>query len=75
MMGEVATSKSDLLKEHREYKEKYLALRAGNPDKDHYRMKMQKIEDMLKSDKFHLMFNDEMQRNPEIHKPHPFTNK
>lgn len=74
-MGEVNSSKSDLLKEHRELKEAYNSMRSGNPDKEIYLMKMKKIEDMLKSDKFTLMFNDDMQRNPEIHKPHPFTNK
>lgn len=75
MMGEVATSKQDLIKQHRELKEKLNSARAGNPDKDTYRMKIQHIEDCLKSDKFTQMFGDDMQKPPEASKPHPYTNK
>ena len=50
-------------------------MRGGNPDKQILQMKLCKLEDMLKSDKYNILFNEDMQRNPEIHKPHPFTNK
>jgi cell fate (sporulation/competence/biofilm development) regulator YlbF (YheA/YmcA/DUF963 family) len=71
MMGEVNESKKSLVQQHRELKEKFNKCRAGNPDKEVYRMKMQQIEDSLKSDKFVRMFNEENQRNPEINKAPP----
>lgn len=40
-MGEVNESKKSLVQQHRELKEKYNNCRAGNPDKEMYRIKMQ----------------------------------
>lgn len=75
MMNEVQTSKSDLIKEHRELKEKIRDARAGNPDKDVWVMKLKNIEDRLKGEKFTQMYGDDMQKPPEASKPSPFTNK
>lgn len=60
MMGEVAESKTNLVEQHRELKRKFDETRAGNPDKEVYRMKMKNIEDTLKSDKFTRIFNEDM---------------
>jgi hypothetical protein len=38
-------------------------------------MKMRRIEERLKADKFTKMFNEGMQRNPEIKEIQPWTNK
>jgi len=38
-------------------------------------MKMRRIEERLKADKFTKMFNEDMQRNPEIKEIQPWTNK
>lgn len=71
MMGEVAESKSNLVEQHRELKRKFNETRDNNPDKEVYRMKMQHIEDSLKSDKFTRMFDEDMQR--EVVKSPPIS--
>jgi len=38
-------------------------------------MKMRRIEERLKADKFTKMFNEDMQRNPEIKEIQPWNNK
>ena len=37
-------------------------------------MKMRRIEERLKADKFTKMFNEDMQRNPEIKEIQPWNN-
>jgi len=59
MLNEVALSKSELLKEHREVKAKLDKTRAGNPDKDVHLMKLACIEEKLRADQYTIMFNDE----------------
>jgi hypothetical protein len=75
MMGEVSEQKSGLLEEHRALNAAYKEMRSDNPDKQVYLMKMKRIEERLKADKFTKMFNEDMQRNPEIKESQPWTNK
>ncbi len=73
MMSEIKQSKTDLINEHKELKEKFDACRPNNPDREVYSLKLKRIEERLKSDLFEKIPTEDGEYTPT--RQQPFANK